>query len=65
MSRSLWQSHGLAMACYSIGRTEYGSAFTGPFEGGYHYLYYFHHSVVSQAKQHIPAYQQKIGLKIY
>ena len=39
-----------------------------PFEGDHHYLHYFHHSLASgqtTRKEHSPAHQQKIGLKIY
>ena len=48
--------------------TECSSECTGPFEGGCHYLPYFHCSLVSgqtTGREHIPAHQQKIGLKIY
>ena len=44
------------------------SAAVGPFEGGIHYLHYFCHSLASgqaTGKEHSPAHQQKIGLKIY
>ena len=40
----------------------------GPFEGGRHYLHYLHHSLASGqiiGREHSPAHQQKIGLKIY
>ena len=40
----------------------------GPFEGGHHYLHYLHHSLASGQttwRKHCPAYQQKVGLKIY
>ena len=48
--------------------TESSSAWKGPFEGGHHYLHYFHHSLASgqiTGMEHNPALQQKIGLKIY
>ena len=48
--------------------TECISACMGPFEGGRHYLHCLHHSLVSgqtTGKEHSPAHQQKIGLKIY
>ena len=48
--------------------TEGSSACMGPFEGGRHYLHYFHHSLVSgqtTGREHSPTPQQKIGLKIY
>ena len=40
----------------------------GPFEGGRHYLYYFHKSLASGqiiGREYSPDHQQKIGLKIY
>ena len=40
----------------------------GPFEGGHHYLHYLHHSLASgqtKGREHSPALQQKIGLRIY
>ena len=40
----------------------------GPFEGAPHYLLYLHHSLASgqaTGKEHSPAHQHKIGLKIY
>ena len=45
-----------------------GSACMGPFELGHHYLHYLHCSLVSgqtTGREHSPAHQQKIGLKIY
>ena len=48
--------------------TKYGNACMGPFEGGHHYLNYLHHSLASgqtTGREHSPAHQQKIGLKIY
>ena len=68
VSRSLQQSHGSAVAWCRVGGTEYGSACMGPFEGGHHYLHYLHHSLTSgqtTGREHSPAHQQKIGLKIY
>ena len=40
----------------------------GTFEGGLHYPHHLHHSLVSgqkRGREHSPAFQQKIGLKIY
>ena len=37
----------MAVACRSVGGTECGSACTGLFKGGRHYLHYLHHSLVS------------------
>ena len=68
MSRSLWQRCGLAVACCRVGGTEYSNAWMGPFEGGRHYLHYLHHSLASgqiTGREHRPALQKKIGLKIY
>ena len=48
--------------------TECSSACMEPFEGGHHYLHYLHHSLASgqiTGREHSPAYQQKIGLKIH
>ena len=39
------------MACCFVGGTECSSMCIGPFEGGCHYLYYFHHSLVSSQTQ--------------
>ena len=39
-----------------------------PFEGGHHYLHYLHNTLASDqttGREHRPAHQQKIGLKIY
>ena len=44
--RSLQQRRGLAVACCSVWDTEWGSAWTGPFEEGHHYLHNLHHSLV-------------------
>ena len=47
---------------------ECSSVCMGPFEGGRHYLHYLHHSLASgqtTGREHSPAHQQKIGLKIY
>ena len=59
-----WVSGGLLQ-----GRgTQCGSACMGSFEGGRHYLHYFHHSLVSgqtRGREHSPIHEQKIGLKIY
>ena len=67
VSRSLWWRRGSMVAC-RIGGTECSSACTGPFEGDCHFLHYLHHSLVSgqtTGREQSPAYQQKIGLKIY
>ena len=43
-------------------------AWDRPFEGGHHYLHYLHHSLASGqiiGREHSPALQQKVGLKIY
>ena len=43
---------------------ECGSVCKGPFEGGRHYLHYFHHSLVSgqtTGREHSPAHQQKLN----
>ena len=56
------------MDCCIVGGTECNSECMGPFEGGHHYLHYLHHSLVSgqtTGREHSPAHQQKIGLKIY
>ena len=40
----------------------------GPFEGACHYLHHLHRSLASgqiTGREHSPAHQQKIGLKIY
>ena len=40
----------------------------GPCEGGHHHLHYLHHSLASgqrTGREHSPAHQQKIGLKVY
>ena len=50
------------------GSTKCNSACMGPFEGGRHYLHYLNHSLASNqatVREHSPAHQQKIGLKIY
>ena len=47
---------------------ECSSPCMGPFEGGHHYLNYLHRSLASgqiTGREHSPAHQQKIGLKIY
>ena len=48
--------------------TECGSACTGHFEGGRHYLHYLHHSFASgqtTGREHSPTHREKIGLEIY
>ena len=55
------------VACCRVGDTECGSVCTGPFEGGRHYLHELHHSWASDqttGREHSPAHQQKIGLKM-
>ena len=47
---------------------ECSSACMAPVNGGQHYLHYLHHSLASgktTGREHSPAHQQKIGLKIY
>ena len=66
-SRSLQRRHRSAVLCCRV-RALSAAAWTGTFEGGFHYLHYLHHSLVSGqtiGREHSPAYQQKIGLKIY
>ena len=66
--QDLQQRHGLAVACCRVGGTECSNACMGPFEEGHHYLHYLHHSLASgerTGREHSPAHQQKIGLKIY
>ena len=58
----------MAVACCRLQGTEYSSVLLGPFEGGHHYLHYLHHSLLSgqiTGREHSPAHQQKIVLKIY
>jgi len=58
----------VTVACFSFGGTVCSPASMGPFEGGYHYLHYLHHSLASGQlirREHSPAHQQKIGLKIH
>ena len=57
----------LAVACCRAGGTECSGAGMGPAEGGHHYLHYLHCSLSSgqiNGREHSPAHQQKIGLKI-
>jgi len=66
VSRSLRWRRGSAVACCRVGDTEWGSAATGAFERGCHFLHYLHHNLVSgQTREQSPAHQQKIELKIY
>ena len=68
LAMSLWWRYGLVVACCGIGGSKCSSACMGPFEGGHHYLHYLHHSLASgqtTGREHSPAHQQKIGLKIY
>ena len=58
----------LVVACCRVRDTEQNSVCMGHFEGGHHFLHYLHHNLVSgqtTGKEHSPAHQQKIGLKIY
>ena len=66
--QSLWQRRGTAEACFRVGGDESSSACVGPFEGSLLYLHYLHHSLAPgqiTVREHRPALQQKIGLKIY
>ena len=68
VSRSLWQRHGLVVACCRVRGTECGIVSTGRFEGGCHYLHYLHHSLASgqtTGREHSLIHKQNIGLKIY
>ena len=65
---SLWQRRGWEWPATGWGALRARNACTEPFEGGRHYLHYLHHSLVSgqtTGREHSPAHQQKIGLKIY
>ena len=58
----------IEVACWRVGDTECGSLCTEPFAEGHHYLHYLQHSLVpgqTTGREHRPAHQQKIGLKIY
>ena len=60
----VWVGNGLLQG----GGTEYSRVCMGHVEGGCHYLYYLHHSLASvqtTGREHSPALQQRIGLKIY
>ena len=51
-----------------VGSTERSRTGTGPLEGGHHHLHDLHRCVASgqtTGREHSPAHQQKIGLKIY
>ena len=51
-----------------VGGTECSSACMGPVEGGQHYFHSLQHSFATGQiieREHSPAHQQKIGLKIY
>ena len=69
VSRSLRWRRGLAVYCCRVEALSAAvHACKGSFEGGHHYLHYLHHSLVSRQtkrREHSPAHQQKIGLKIY
>ena len=59
---------GLVVAYCRVGGTELNSVCMKPFERGYHYLHYLHHSLASgqtTGREHRSAHQQKIELKIY
>ena len=64
--RSLWQSHGSAVACGRVQGTECGRVSRGPFEGDHHYLHYLHHGLVSDQtteREHSPAHQTENWIK--
>ena len=66
VSRTLWWRSGSVVGCCRVEGTEYISVCMGSFEGGHHYLHYFHHGLTSgqtTGREHSPALQQKIGLK--
>jgi len=66
--RSPQLRHGMMVAYCRIGGTESSSACMAPFEGGLHYLHYLHHNLAwgqTTGREHSPAHQKKIGLKIY
>ena len=46
-ARSLWQRHGLTLACCGVRGTESNSPGISPFEGGLHYCHYPYHSLAS------------------
>ena len=57
---------GSVVDCCRVGGTERSSAWTA-LEGGRHHLHHLHHSLASgqtTGREHSPAHQQKIGLKI-
>ena len=65
---SIWWRRGLAVACCRVGGTVCSSACMGTFKGGHHYLHYLHHGLASgqiTGREHSPAHQEKIGLKVY
>ena len=67
VSRSLWQRHGLTLACCGVRSTESNSPDISPFEGGLHYCHYPYHSLASgqpTGMEYSPTHQQKIGLKV-
>ena len=70
VSRNLQRRRGSVVACCRVRDTECHSACRGSFEGGCHYLHYstpIPHSLASgqtTGKEHRPAHQKKIGLKI-
>ena len=48
----------VVVACFRVGGTVCSPASMGPFEGGYHYLHYLHHSLASGqliGREHSPA----------
>ena len=65
VSRSLGQRCLLTMACCKVRGTECNSAGINPCEGGHHYPYHSLASGQTMGREHSPAHQQKIGIKIY
>ena len=62
--RSLWWRYGSTVACCRVEALNT----TSPFEGECHYCHYSYHSLdsgLTTRREHSPAHQQKIGLKIY
>ena len=57
---SLWWRRGSGVACYRVRGTKCGSACTGHFVGGRHYLHHLYHSLVSSqttGREHRPSHQ--------
>ena len=67
VSRSLRGRCGSVVACCRVRGTECSSACMGPSERGHHHLHYPYNLAPGQAtgREHSPAHQQKIGLKIW